>query len=192
MKAPSSAVLKEDSSLPYAYNNVYISTQVIDANTGASEKLIAHNDYTKISLAVSGSFGVRKVSSESSNVKVRNAVFHLYGTSNYGTVYDETAKTNKYGELYFNDIEMGNYILQEQEVTEDWVLDTTEHIVNIDNSGVVQIDEQEYTNKYIQIENSPRIHSNVTFKKADMTNTYIKLKGAQFMLSRISKKERMN
>lgn len=183
MKAPSSAVLKEDGSLPYAYNNVYISTQVIDANTGASEKLIAHNDYTKISLAVSGSFGVRKVSSESSNVKVRNAVFHLYGTSNYGTVYDETAKTNKYGELYFNDIEMGSYILQEQEVTEDWVLDTTEHIVNIDNSGVVQIDGQDYTNRYIQIENSPRIHSNVTFKKADITNTYIKLKGAQFMLS---------
>lgn len=183
MKAPSSAVLKEDGSLPYAYNNVYISTQIIDANTGASEKLIAHNDYTKISLAVSGSFGVRKVSSESSNVKVRNAVFHLYGTSNYGTVYDETAKTNKYGELYFNDIEMGSYILQEQEVTEDWVLDITEHIVNIDNSGVVQIDEQDYTNKYIQIENSPRIHSNVTFKKADITNTYIKLKGAQFMLS---------
>lgn len=183
MKAPSSAVLKEDGSLPYAYNNVYISTQVIDANTGASEKLIAHNDYTKISLAVSGSFGVRKVSSESSNVKVRNAVFHLYGTSNYGTVYDETAKTNKYGELYFNDIEMGSYILQEQEVTEDWVLDAAEHIVNIDNSGVVQIDGQDYTNKYIQIENSPRIHSNVTFKKADITNTYIKLKGAQFMLS---------
>ena len=183
MKAPASTPDTGKKALPYAYNNVYIQSRVTDMDTNSSDRFLIHQDFTKISLPVTGSFGLRKVSSESENVRISDVTFRLTGTSAYGTEYNQSVKTNQNGELYFNDIEMGTYVLQEQEVSNDWLLDTTEHTVQITNEGKVLIDNQEYTDRYVMIANHPRVHTDVTFYKTNASNSYIKVKGSQFMLS---------
>ena len=186
MKAPVSTPNTGKKALPYAYNNVYIQSRVTDMETNSSDRFLIHQDFTKVSLPVTGSFGLRKISSESENVRIADVTFRLTGTSAYGTEYNQSVKTNQNGELYFNDIEMGTYVLQEQEVSNDWLLDTTEHTVQITNEGKVLIDNQEYTDRYIMIANHPRVHTDVTFYKTNASNSYIKVKGSQFMLSGIS------
>lgn len=186
MKAPASTPDTGKKALPYAYNNVYIQSRVTDIETNSSDRFLIHQDFTKVSLPVTGSFGLRKISSESENVRIADVTFRLTGTSAYGTEYNQSVKTNQNGELYFNDIEMGTYVLQEQEVSNDWLLDTTEHTVQITNEGKVLIDNQEYTDRYIMIANHPRVHTDVTFYKTNASNSYIKVKGSQFMLSGIS------
>ena len=186
MKAPASTPDTGKKALPYAYNNVYIQSRVTDMETNSSDRFLIHQDFTKVSLPVTGSFGLRKISSESENVRIADVTFRLTGTSAYGTEYNQSVKTNQNGELYFNDIEMGTYVLQEQEVSNDWLLDTTEHTVQITNEGKVLIDNQEYTDRYIMIANHPRVHTDVTFYKTNASNSYIKVKGSQFMLSGIS------
>lgn len=183
MKAPASTPDTGKKALPYAYNNVYIQSRVTDMDTNSSDRFLIHQDFTKVSLPVTGSFGLRKVSSESENVRISDVTFRLAGTSAYGTEYNQSVKTNQNGELYFNDIEMGTYVLQEQEVSNDWLLDTTEHTVQITNEGKVLIDNQEYTDRYVMIANHPRVHTDVTFYKTNASNSYIKVKGSQFMLS---------
>ena len=183
MKAPASTPDTGKKALPYAYNNVYIQSRVTDMDTNSSDRFLIHQDFTKVSLPVTGSFGLRKVSSESENVRIADVTFRLTGTSAYGTEYNQSVKTNQNGELYFNDIEMGTYVLQEQEVSNNWLLDTTEHTVQITNEGKVLIDNQEYTDRYIMIANNPRVHTDVTFYKTNASNSYIKVKGSQFMLS---------
>ena len=183
MKAPVSTPDTGKKALPYAYNNVYIQSRVTDMDTNSSDRFLIHQDFTKVSLPVTGSFGLRKVSSESENVRISDVTFRLTGTSAYGTEYNQSVKTNQNGELYFNDIEMGTYVLQEQEVSNDWLLDTTEHTVQITNEGKVLIDNQEYTDRYVMIANHPRVHTDVTFYKTNASNSYIKVKGSQFMLS---------
>lgn len=183
MKAPASTPDTGKKALPYAYNNVYIQSRITNMDTNSSDRFLIHQDFTKVSLPVTGSFGLRKVSSESENVRISDVTFRLTGTSAYGTEYNQSVKTNQNGELYFNDIEMGTYVLQEQEVSNDWLLDTTEHTVQITNEGKVLIDNQEYTDKYVMIANHPRVHTDVTFYKTNASNSYIKVKGSQFMLS---------
>ena len=183
MKAPASTPDTGKKALPYAYNNVYIQSRVTDMDTNSSDRFLIHQDFTKVSLPVTESFGLRKVSSESENVRISDVTFRLTGTSAYGTEYNQSVKTNQNGELYFNDIEMGTYVLQEQEVSNDWLLDTTEHTVQITNEGKVLIDNQEYTDRYVMIANHPRVHTDVTFYKTNASNSYIKVKGSQFMLS---------
>ena len=183
MKAPASTPDTGKKALPYAYNNVYIQSRITDMDTNSSDRFLIHQDFTKVSLPVTGSFGLRKVSSESENVRISDVTFRLTGTSAYGTEYNQSVKTNQNGELYFNDIEMGTYVLQEQEVSNDWLLDTTEHTVQITNEGKVLIDNQEYTDRYVMIANHPRVHTDVTFYKTNASNSYIKVKGSQFMLS---------
>ena len=183
MKAPVSTPDTGKKALPYAYNNVYIQSRITDMDTNSSDRFLIHQDFTKVSLPVTGSFGLRKVSSESENVRISDVTFRLTGTSAYGTEYNQSVKTNQNGELYFNDIEMGTYVLQEQEVSNDWLLDTTEHTVQITNEGKVLIDNQEYTDRYVMIANHPRVHTDVTFYKTNASNSYIKVKGSQFMLS---------
>ena len=183
MKAPASTPDTGKKALPYAYNNVYIQSRVTDMDTNSSDRFLIHQDFTKVSLPVTGSFGLRKISSESENVRISDVTFRLTGTSAYGTEYNQSVKTNQNGELYFNDIEMGTYVLQEQEVSNDWLLDTTEHTVQITNEGKVLIDNQEYTDRYVMIANHPRVHTDVTFYKTNASNSYIKVKGSQFMLS---------
>ena len=151
MKAPASTPDTGKKALPYAYNNVYIQSRVTDMDTNSSDRFLIHQDFTKVSLPVTGSFGLRKVSSESENVRISDVTFRLTGTSAYGTEYNQSVKTNQNGELYFNDIEMGTYVLQEQEVSNDWLLDTTEHTVQVTNEGKVLIDNQEYTDRYVMI-----------------------------------------
>lgn len=183
MKAPASTPDTGKKTLPYAYNNVYIQSRVTDMDTNSSDRFLIHQDFTKVSLPVTGSFGLRKISSESENVRISDVTFRLAGTSAYGTEYNQSVKTNQNGELYFNDIEMGTYVLQEQEVSNDWLLDTTEHTVQITNEGKILIDNQEYTDRYVMIANHPRVHTDVTFYKTNASNSYIKVKGSQFMLS---------
>ena len=186
MKAPESAPETQDNKLPYAYNNVYMENTVCEDEAQTDESFLIHQDYTKISLSISANFGLYKTSSESQNIKIANTTFKLYGTSDYGTEYNQIFTTNKAGEIWFEGVEKGEYILQEQSTTDDWLLNTEEHKVTIDDKGRLYIDGIDYTDQYIYIENSPRVHSDIEFRKVDYSNNNKKIEGSQFKLSGVS------
>ena len=183
MKAPETAPDLGEGVLPYTYNNGYISSTLIDSVTCYEEDFFIHQDYTSASLSVTGNFGLRKVSSESSNTKISNVTFHLSGTSKYGTVYNQDMITSTNGEIAFDNIEMGEYVLQETKTSNDWVLDSTMHSVVVDAQGNVLIDGETYTDKFISIQNTPRIHTNASFKSVDATYTSKTIEGTQFKLT---------
>lgn len=167
----------------YTYNNIYIYDTVFDPTTADTEQdFLIHQDYTAVKLLVSGSFGINKVSAESEEIKIEGLEFRLMGTSAYSTEVDEIVTTDSNGQIYFEDVEMGSYILQEYKSTDDWLLDTTEYNVEIDNTGKVWIDGVEYTDTYITIKNSPRVHGNLDFFKKELGDDTTGVMGTTFRL----------
>lgn len=182
MKAPAECPEKEGD-YAYAYNNIYISDTVFDpSNPLSAQNFLIHQDYTATKLLVTGSFGINKVSSESEETKIEGLEFRLMGTSAYGTQVDEIVATDSSGQIYFEDIEMGSYILQEYNATDDWLLDTTEYRVVVDNTGKVWIDDVEYTDSYITIQNAPRIHGDLDFFKKELGDDSTGVMGTTFCL----------
>lgn len=180
MKAPDEAPEK-DGGVPYAYNNIYIHDQIYDPSDEENAKeFLVHQDYTKIGLKITGSFGLEKTSSENADTKIEGVSFRLFGTSKYGTKVDNIVKTDANGHISFDDIEMGEYVLQEYASTDDWLLDATEHKVVIDNTGKVTIDGRDYTDKDITLTDKPRVHGDLKFQKKNQDDYNIT--GAQFRL----------
>jgi hypothetical protein len=183
MKAPAVCPETEDD-YAYTYNNVYMYNTVFDPTAEDSmQDFLIHQDYTTVKLLVTGSFGVDKVSAESEEIKIEGLEFRLIGTSAYGTVVDKIVKTDTNGQIYFDNIEMGSYILQEYKSTDDWLLDTTEYDIVIDNTGKVWIDNVEYTDSCITIKNKPRIHGDFGFYKKELGDNSFGISGTKFRLS---------
>ena len=182
MDAPATAPVALGGGYPYAYNNIYIDDTIFDAD-GTEVQYFIHQDFTKIGLTVAGNFNLHKVSAESESTNIQNIVFRLYGTSAYGTEVDERLTTNSSGSISFRNVEMGTYILQEYTATNDWLLDTTEHTVVVNNQGRVIIDGTDYTDGTITITNRPRIHGDLTFWKKEYNNEDQNVPGVTFRLS---------
>ena len=72
-------------------------------------------------------------------VPLKDAVFHLYGTSNLGTEVDQTKTTLTNGQATFKGLEEGSYILEETAAPENYNLDPTPRVVTITADGVVTI-----------------------------------------------------
>ncbi len=179
MQAPNNII---DEGNPYTYNNIYINNTLIDDTEGTEDYFI-HQDYTKVKYHVVADIDFVKVSEQNEEEKIKGITFRLFGTSNYGTEVDKRITSDKNGNVKFQNIEAGNYILQEYEGTPDWLEDHTEHKVEINKNQEVFIDGNVTTkDNPVKIKNKPRIHTDVTFTKRNLV-TKFKVTGAKFKLS---------
>ena len=185
MQAPPSAKAKTGAAYPWAYNSIYLHETTIDLIGQESTSTINQN-YTSIRFVVTANVGVHKVSEEDPSKNISGITFRIKGTSDYGTDVDEMLTTGRNGVITFKKIEKGTYMLQEYSATVDWVEDHTEHTVVIGDGGEVTIDGTDYTDSQITIQNTPRVHTDVTFQKSEMftvsANIVRDLAGSKFKL----------
>lgn len=166
MRAPAGAddIYGTGTDYPETYNNIYI-RNTITGQDGTPVDFYIHQDYTTVRFVVKNDISLEKVSSENEDIKLADIKFRLTGISDYGTNVDIIKSTDRYGQIKFEDIEKGSYILQEYETTKDWLLDTTEHIVRINSDGTVTINGDNYTNVATRLTNNPRIYSEIFLMK---------------------------
>ena len=181
MKAPSAD--NTSSANPTAYNNIYLYNTTMDKDGRGSTTNLIHQDHVEVNLRVKGSLKIKKVSSEDNNTAIEGVTFELKGTSQYGTETDRILKTGKSGRIDFDNIEKGNYTLQEVEGIPDYLEDHTLHNVVIAGDGTVTLDGKTADEYGIfDIENRPRVHGDLAFRKTDLV-TGMSMHNAEFKLS---------
>ncbi len=157
-----------------SFNEVYMFgiVQTVDGDSEVADQarpVYLNQSHTTVSYHIKNMLRLHKVSAESAQTSIPNITFRLSGTSNYGETVDQTAVTNSFGNIVFDDIEWGEYVLQEIGGSDDYLEDHTEHQVSVDISGTVRIDGRPLSGIY-EIENRPRIHTDVEFYKRSMEN----------------------
>lgn len=70
------------------------------------------------------------------NGEIPNVVFKLEGTSDYGTEVNSVVSSDSHGRVLFSDIEKGEYILTEMSADANLVIDSTQHTVVVDETGI--------------------------------------------------------
>lgn len=123
------------------------------------------------------------MSSKDPAQSIKGISFRLLGTSDYGTEVNQIIATDKNGNVRFENVEKGSYVLQEYNGTPDWLEDHTEHTVIIDENASVWIDGVDYTEKEITITNDPRIHADIELLKREAGREQMPVRGASFKLS---------
>lgn len=118
------------------------------------------------------------------NTKVPGMVFKLYGTSDYGNNVVIFATSNNSGEVVFENVEKGKYIIKEvSSENPDYVINKDLTInVTIDDFGGMSFsgnDDEYYNNQ--KVYNERRFNS-FRLRKIDKDNTSIWLEGAEFSL----------
>ena len=118
------------------------------------------------------------------NTKVPGMVFKLYGTSDYGNNVVIFATSNNSGEVVFENVEKGKYIIKEvSSENPDYVINKDLTInVTIDDFGGMSFsgNDNEYYNDQ-KVYNERRFNS-FRLRKIDKDNTSIWLEGAEFSL----------
>lgn len=118
------------------------------------------------------------------NTKVPGMVFKLYGTSDYGNNVVIFAISNNSGEVVFENVEKGKYIIKEvSSENPDYVINKDLTInVTIDDFGGMSFsgNDNEYYNDQ-KVYNERRFNS-FRLRKIDKDNTSIWLEGAEFSL----------
>ncbi len=165
MLAPAVSPESEDG-YPTAYNNTYLNLKHINVETGLidEESELIHQDYTQIKLKVTGDVELKKVSEDDEEITVEGAVFRIYGTSAYGNTYDKTFATAPDGTITVEDLEMGDYLMQEIESPDDYFINETLWHVTIDDSGRTIIDNAVLEDCYV-ITDKTRIHGDLPIHK---------------------------
>lgn len=179
MKAPDEVPALAEQRVPVAYNNVYMSNTVMAKDAGAAEEsFFIHHDYTQISLKVKADFQMNKISSVDKS-PIKGIQFRVYGTSSYGTPIDMLGTSGATGIINFSKIEQGSYTLVEvsdANTAPDWLPDHTPHVLEVTGEGKVLLDGVDYTGKKgseaYTVENSPRVHQNLTLYKAEIVRTH--------------------
>lgn len=70
---------------------------------------------------------------------VEGAEFSLTGTSDYGTSVSATATSDDIGEVRFDNLEPGSYVLQETKAPDGYALSSEQHVVTIKSDGTYTI-----------------------------------------------------
>ena len=182
MKAP--AEDKSGKSDPIAYNNIYVERTALRDNGSETEEIpqFYHQDYTKAHYRVSGDLSLRKVDATDMETPIKGITYKLTGTSDYGTDYAEERVSDKNGNMKFETIEKGTYILQEASCSDDWQLNTEAYTVTIGRNGETTVADLTKNDGAYIVSDKPRIHADVLFLKYNnVTNGMIK--GAKFRLS---------
>ena len=133
-------------------------TVTVDANGNASMALngdAADTDNVTFTVTTSGSgeykdetytvtdeplhsFGLYKQDSVNAST-LAGAQFRLIGTSDYGTVVDQTVTTTEDGRATFTDVEAGTYAMTEIDAPENHVVDGINYTVVVESDGKVTI-----------------------------------------------------
>lgn len=183
MKAPGSE--QTDKENPTAYNNIYVERTAIKEKDGDKNELYQfyHQDYTKIHYRISGDIMLKKVNAEDRSEPVQGAVYLLRGTSDYGTEYSLSRKTNQKGYFSYEKIEKGVYELLETSCTDDWLLNTEVYTVTVDKEGKVSITglSQDQDGRYLVADRS-RIYGELEFEKRNQV-TGEAINGVGFLLT---------
>ena len=118
------------------------------------------------------------------NIKVPGMVFKLSGTSDYGNNVVVFATSDRNGEVVFENIEKGKYVIKEvSSENRDYVINKDLNInVTIDDFGGMSFsgNDNEYYNNQ-KVYNERRFNS-FRLRKIDKDNTSIWLEGAEFSL----------
>lgn len=117
---------------------------------------------------VRGSIHLKKMDAELSDLPVKGAVFELRQRDESGLEDDVVVarqRTNEQGELSFENVPFGRYLVVETEAPSDYVLDKTEHVVEISK----QLEDE---GKTVELELSNRFRgTTIRMEKRDgMTN----------------------
>lgn len=181
MTAPEGA--KREGGYPETYNGVLIS---YDRITDSSRRhQVSMEGCTVGQLVISRDVNIKKLSNRD-HTPIRGIQFRLYGKSGYGTEVDKILSTDRNGELTFTKVEKGTYTLVEYGSNPEWLDDHTAYTVEIDSDGKLRITnpkaaEDNKTLEYaraknetdhpfwFEIENTPRIHGDLSFYKARQT-----------------------
>ena len=181
MTAPAGAT--SESGYPETYNGVLIS---YDRITDSSRRhQVSMEGCTVGQLVISRDVNIKKLSNRD-HTPIRGIQFRLYGKSGYGTEVDKILSTDRNGELTFTKVEKGTYTLVEYGSNPEWLDDHTAYTVEIDSDGKLRITnpkavEDNKTLEYaraknetdhpfwFEIENTPRIHGDLSFYKARQT-----------------------
>ncbi len=176
-----------------AYNNIYSYAVIESENGKLSDPEFIHQDYTTVHLRATGNLEIIKTSSRNPETAVEGVRFQLRGKSDYGTEYDLTMETNRFGSARFKNIEKGVYTIQEVDGVPDYQQDHTLMRIRVNSDGSITLgeggeaeagDEQPWKNyekvinfaektqasgkqrEYVmRIVNDPRIHGNLEFMK---------------------------
>ena len=179
MKAPETDVAQVSSGYPYAYNNVYAGSTLADGSS--SSDYFIHQDYSKIYYVVAGDLNMKKVNANNTDEPISGIKYRLYGTSDYGNSVDMILDTAKDGTIAFKGVERGQYILQEYDCGDDWLIDPTEYNVTIDADGNTSVANGDYSTGVLTLTDAPRVHADVRFSKKNLV-TNKNISGAKFML----------
>ena len=185
MKAPHTVAESEEKEYAEAYSNVYMQNTIVTDATGTEEDYYVHHDYTIIKYRVVGDFLLEKENVQDTSAKIKDISFRLFGTSDYGTYIDTTLTTDINGQIKFEDVEKGTYILSEYGRHPDWVEDHTEYEVRIDGNGDTFFNGNKCTDEYTHITNVPRVHVDVEFDKKALGSNR-RVEGARFKLTGLS------
>ena len=165
MKAPAEGM--NLGRIPYAYNNIFLSSTKIDP-LGQEHPDLIHQDYTRIGYKIRGDVDFYKVDKKNHDTKIEGLTFRIYGKSDYGTDIDAEAVSTADGHVVFKDIEQGTYNLREIGGSDDWQVDREIKHVTIDETGKCTIDglsKDGLINRYYVWENEARIHADIDFTK---------------------------
>lgn len=185
MAAPSGAARADDTAgYPETYNGILASYDRITASSRRHQ--VTMEGSTVGQLVISRDVNIKKLS-DRDHTTIRGIQFRLSGKSDYGTAIDKIQSTDRNGELTFAKVEKGTYTLMEYGSNPDWLDDHTAYKVEINDAGELWItnpkktDEngtalkQEYvrtkekTPFWFEVENTPRIHGDLSFYKARQT-----------------------
>jgi len=180
MAAPSGAARKDRTAgYPETYNGILASYDRITASSRRHQ--VTMEGSTVGQLVISRDVNIKKLSAQD-HTTIRGIQFRLYGTSDYGTAIDKIQSTDRNGELTFAKVEKGTYTLMEYGSNPDWLDDHTAYKVEIDDGGKLWItnpkkstEHVEYENTkektpfWFEVENTPRIHGDLSFYKARQT-----------------------
>lgn len=182
MKAPDEDV--SGAADPVTYNNIFVSRTAIKeiGNEMIDIPQFFHQDYTQAHYRISGDIELKKVDSTDSSNTVNGAIYKLYGTSDYGTMYDEERISNRAGQMMFYEVEKGTYKLKEVSCSADWQLDQTEYTVVVDTKGNVSVNGLTKEKDIFILADDPRCHADIIFQKTDCV-TGGAVEGAVFRLT---------
>ena len=133
-------------------------------------------------------------------IGIEDTTFELSGTSDYGNDVVKTASSDKNGLVKIQNIEKGTYTLREIKANEDYVLNSTEYRVVVNDAGSVSLLKPDTTDTDTTYEPADTIggqpvifntpaYWDVTFLKVDKDLPTRRLEGAFFTLSGTNLKE---
>ena len=180
MTAPSGATrIDGTAGYPETYNGILASYDRITASSRRHQ--VTMEGSTVGQLVISRDVNIKKLS-DRDHTTIRGIQFRLSGKSDYGTAIDQIQSTDRNGELTFAKVEKGTYTLMEYGSNPDWLDDHTAYKVEINDAGELWItnpkkstEAQKYestkekTPFWFEIENTPRIHGDLSFYKARQT-----------------------